>query len=266
MKDKKDSVNINAGHRKRLRERFLRGGIKAFAPHEIIELILTFAIPQKDVKPLAKMLIDRFGSVSGILNAPPKLLMEQPGIKENSVTLLTLFTALNESLQEDEMLSGDLIANPLAAVRFLQSKIGRENREVLAMIFLDGSNHVLGCELHTGKLRKVSFYPQNIARGVLRNNATGVIVAHNHPSGVCQPSEADLAATGNLKAFLERLDLRLVDHLLITKLSHLSLLNRMGCFFKNYTTPPLEIVLPAPDLSEIDAMKPLYLDDDEVAF
>ena len=84
MKDNKDSVNINAGHRKRLRERFLRGGIKAFAPHEIIELILTFAIPQKDVKPLAKMLIDRFGSVSGVLNAPAKLLMEQPGIKENS--------------------------------------------------------------------------------------------------------------------------------------------------------------------------------------
>ena len=263
MKEKSASASGNAGHRQRLRERFLRCGIKAFAPHEIIELLLTFSIPQKDVKPLAKTLLTKFGSVSGVLNATAQMLMEVPGIKENSAALLTFFPALNESLQEDEMLSGNLIENPLAAVRYLQTKIGRESREVLAMIYLDGSNHVQGFEFHTGRPQKVSFYPQNIASGILRNNASGVIIAHNHPSGVCRPSDADIKATTQLKEFLKQMDLRLVDHLLITKVSHVSLLNLSGCIFKNYTSKPLETNFPS---SAFDNSKSIPLDCDEVSF
>ena len=262
MKEKSAFSSGNAGHRQRLRERFLRCGLKALAPHEIIEFLLTYSIPQKDVKPLAKTLLTKFGSVDGVLNASPEVLMEVSGIKENSAALLTFFPALNESLQENAMLSGNLIANPLAAVRYLQTKIGRENREVLAMIYLDGSNHVQGFEFHTGRPQKVTFYPQNIASGILRNNAVGVIIAHNHPSGICRPSDADIKATSDLKNFLKQMDLRLVDHLLITKVSHVSLLNLSGTIFKNYTSVPLETNLP-------DTMfdnKSIPLDCDEVSF
>ena len=263
MKEKSALVSCNAGHRRRLRERFLRCGLKALAPHEIIELLLTYSIPQKDVKPLAKTLLTKFGSVDGVLNASPELLMEVPGIKENSAALLTFFPALNESLQEDAMLSGSLIENPLAAVRYLQTKIGRENREVMAMIYLDGSNHVQGFEFQTGRLRKVIFYPQNIASGILRNNAVGVIIAHNHPSGVCRPSASDIQATSDLKNFLQQMDLRLVDHLLITKVSHVSLLNLSGTIFKNYISAPLETDLPD---SRFDNNRSIPLDCDEVSF
>ena len=261
MKEKSASSSGNAGHRQRLRERFLRCGLKALAPHEIIELLLTYSIPQKDVKPLAKTLLTKFGSVDGVLNASPQMMMEVPGIKENTAALLTLFPALNESLREDEMLSGNLIENPLAAVRYLQTKIGRENREVLAMIYLDGSNHVQGFEFQTGRPKKVSFYPQNVACGILRNNASGVIIAHNHPSGVCRPSDADIKATTQLRTFLKQMDLRLVDHLLITRVSHVSLLNLSGCIFKNYTSEVFET-----DFSDtsFDNSKSLPLDCDEV--
>ena len=240
LKNKNASANINTGHRQRLRERFLKCGIHSLAQHEMLELLLTYAIPQKDVKPLAKMLIDRFSDLNGVLNADHKLLMEQPGIKENSAALLTFITALNGYLQEVSMQSGDLIANPLTAISYLQNKIGRENREVMALIFLDSSNHALGCELLPGKSNRITFYPQNIARSMLQNHASKVIVAHNHPSGICSPSETDLKTTRILKDYLEQLDLKLTDHLLITKVAHLSLLNRIGCIFKNYNEVPVD--------------------------
>ena len=234
-KDKNLPVNINAGHRQRLRERFLGNGLSALAPHEVIELLLTYSIPQKDVKPLAKMLLTRFGDINGVLNAPIELLSEQSGIKENSAALFKLVCSLHEYLLEIPFNSCDLINSPLAAVRYLQNKIAGENHEVLALIFLDSANHVAGCEWHPGKNNRVTFYPQAIARNILLHRASGVIVAHNHPNGICRPSEADLKATRILKNYLDQLDLKLVDHLLITKTTHLSLLNRIGCVFKNYS-------------------------------
>lgn len=206
----------------------------------MLELLLTYSIPQKDVKPLAKMLLERFNDLNGVLNAAPEVLMEQPGIKENSAALISLFSALNGYLQETAMQSGDLIANPLTAIRYLQNRIGRENREVMVLIFLDSSNHALGCELLPGKNNRITFYPQNIARSMLLNHASKVILAHNHPSGICSPSETDLHTTRILKDYLEQLDLKLADHLLITKVAHLSLLNRIGCVFKNYSEVPVD--------------------------
>ena len=234
-KYKTHTANLNTGHRQRLRERFISGGIKSFVPHEILELLLTYAIPQRDVKPLAKELLKRFGNISGVLSAPLESLTEHPGIKENSAVLLKLIHDLHLQLLEQLLNSNDLIANPQAAVNYLREKIGNENREVLAIIFLDSQNHAIGYEWFPGGNHRVQFYPQNIARSALLHQASGVIAAHNHPNGSCKPSDADLNATRILKDYLESLDLKLVDHLIITKNSHLSLLIRMGCIFKNYT-------------------------------
>ena len=94
----------------------------------------------------------------------------------------------------------------------------------------------IGKRAFAGKSNRISFYPQNIARSILQNNACSVIVAHNHPSGNCYPSETDLQTTRVLKNYLDQLELKLVDHLLITRFAHLSLLNRIGCIFKNYSS------------------------------
>ena len=227
-------VNLNAGHRQRLRQRFNSCGIKSLAPHEIVELLLTFAIPQRDVKPLAKSLLQRFSDIGTLLAASPELLMEQPGIKENSATLLKLIHDLHETLQENNLKSSDLIENPLAAVRYLRTKIGYQSDEVLALIILDHANRVLGCEWRYGEHNRVQFNPCFVARAILRHNGSRVIIGHNHPGGICIPSESDLEATAALKEYLEKLDLKLVDHLIVTKRAHLSLLNRIGCIFKNY--------------------------------
>ena len=228
------TVNLNAGHRQRLRQRFNTCGIRSLAPHEIVELLLTFAIPQRDVKPLAKSLLQRFSDIGTLLATPSELLMQQPGIKENSATLLKLIHALHESLQENTLKSSDLIENPLAAVRYLRTKIGYQNHEVLAMIILDHANRVLGCEWRHGEHNRVHFNPRFVARTILQHNGSRIIIGHNHPGGICIPSESDLEATGTLKEYLEKLDLKLVDHLIVTKRTHLSLLNRAGFIFKNY--------------------------------
>ena len=232
---KESSPHPGVGHRQRLRNRFVAGGIKAFADHEILEMLLTYALPRHDVKPLAKELLTRFSTVHGVLSAPLESLTAHPGIKENSAILLKLIHALHQQLLEQSLSTKDLINNPLTAVNYLREKIGYENREVLAVVFLDNQNRAVGYEWYPGRNHLVQFYPQNIARAAIMHRASGVIVAHNHPNGSCRPSDADLEATRILKDYLESLDLRLVDHLIITKTSHLSLLIRMGCIFKNYT-------------------------------
>ena len=263
MKKKKDSPdNPNSGHRRRLRDRFMNAGIRAFAPHEIIEFLLTYSIPQKDVKPLAKMLLERCGSVRGVLSALPELLMSQPGVKENSVSLLKFIYALHFRLLEDELDNTDIITSALSAVRYFRARIGFENREILGLIFLDSSCHTRGYEWYHGQSSGLTFFPEDIARSALLHNASGVIVAHNHPNGFSRPSQKDMDSTRELKNYLEKMDIRLVDHIIVTRTAHLSMLNRIGCIFKNYTEPVIDPAQITPDLPP-DAFENNKLDEHE---
>ena len=231
---KNSSENPHAGHRQRLRERFLRAGVSGFADHELLELLLTYSIPRRDVKDLAKSLLRRFGSLARVLEAPPEVLSAHPGIKEQSTVLLKLVPAFNGLILERNFAGSDVISNPLAAIRYLQKKLGGKDHEVMAVIYLDGKNRVIKCDFQDGGKSSLNFYPQTLAKETLFCGAAGVILAHNHPNGVCHPSEADLENTRKLKNYFDHLELKLFDHLLITKSAHLSLLNRIGCVFRNY--------------------------------
>lgn len=226
--------NPHAGHRQRLRERFMRAGAKGFADHELLELLLTYSIPRRDVKSLAKSLINRFGSLGRVLDASPELLASHPGIKEQSAVLLKLVTALNGLILERNFVSSDIINNPSAAVKYLQKELGNKDHEVMAVIYLDSKKRVIKCDFQDGGQSSLNFYPQTLAKETLLCGAAGIILAHNHPNGVCRPSEADLENTRKLKNYFDHLELKLFDHLLITRNTHLSLLNRIGCIFRNY--------------------------------
>lgn len=224
----------NAGHRQRLRERFINAGLPAFAPHEILELLLTYSIPQRDVKPLAKSLISHFGSLENVLKAPREQLIEVPGIKDNSAVLLMLTHAIQQDFIRQEFEHSDLIANPMTAVDFVRSRIPDWNQETLFAIYMDERNYVIRWETWDGDRGSVLFRLSYIARSILRCNARGVLLVHNHPGGNVKPSLADVETTRSLKHYLDDLEMLLVDHLIITKVTHVSLLNRMGCVFKNY--------------------------------
>ena len=224
----------NAGHRQRLRERFINAGLAAFAPHEILELLLTYSIPQRDVKPLAKSLIAHFGSLENVLSAPREQLVEVSGIKDNSAVLLMLTQAIPKYFIRQDFVKSDLIANPSAALKFVRSKITDWSCESLFAIYMDEKNYAVKYDVWTGDKGNVLFHLPHLARSILICKAHGVLLVHNHPSGNAKPSEKDLETTRSTKHFLENMDMLLVDHLVITKFSHVSLLNRMGCVFKNY--------------------------------
>ena len=225
----------NAGHRQRLRERFINAGITAFAPHEILELLLTYSIPQRDVKPLAKSLIAHFGSLENVLKVSREHLVEVSGIKDNSAVLIMLTHAIQQDLIRQEFEHSDLIANPMTAVKFARSRITDWNRETLFAVYMDANNYVIKYETWDGDKGSVIFKQPHIARNLLLCNARGVLLVHNHPRGTVKPSMADVETTRSLKHYLDNLDMFLVDHLVITKVTHVSLLNRMGCIFKNYS-------------------------------
>lgn len=231
----------NSGHRQRLRQRFIAAGINAFAPHELLELLLTYAIPQRDVKPLAKELIAKFGSLSRVLNAPLEQLVETPGIKENSAVLLMMINAMQQYQLQEEFTARDLIETPLAAIKFIRSKIAAADHETLLAIYMNSNNYVIKYDVLSGGSGNLVLYPEQLARNILLCGASGVLLAHNHPNGNVRPSAKDLETTHAVKEFLEKLGLRLIDHLIVTKVAHLSLLNRIGCIFQNYMELPLEL-------------------------
>ena len=163
------------------------------------------------------------------------------------ISLFKFIYAIHLKLLEEELNRSDVITSALAAVRYLRARIGFENREVLGVIFLDSTYHTLGCEWHSGQSNGLTFFPEDIARSALLHNASGVIVAHNHPNGFSRPSQEDMDSTRELKNYLEKMDIRLVDHIIVTRTSHLSMLNRIGCIFKNYTEPVIDPAQITPD-------------------
>ena len=211
-----------AGHRQRLRERFLRAGLPGLSDVETIELLLTFAIPRHDVKPLARELIDRFGSVGGVLDAPPAELLDINGIGQAAATMLVLLKQLCGKYLEQETRAVDLLDSGDKVIRYLRMKLGGGRKECFMVLYLNSQNHLLTTGIVQGTVDRAAVYAREVAEKCLLCRATGVIVAHNHPSGVCDPSPEDINLTRRLKTALASLNIALHDHIIVTASAHLS--------------------------------------------
>ena len=207
---------IHAGHRARIRQRFRQEGLSAFSEHEVLELLLTFAIPQRDVNPLAHELVSLFGSLAGVLEADEKELLRVPGVGENAASLITLIPPLLSYYQLSAMGERPVINTLADAKAYCAALFAGAHRERIYMICLDQSGHVLHPALmHEGTLDEVPLYPREIISTALLYNAFGVIITHNHPGGIAAPSRADYAATDALVKALATIDVRVVDHVII---------------------------------------------------
>lgn len=216
MAQKKDA-SVHSGHRERLRERVRSEGLESFSEHEVLELLLTYAIPQRDVNPLAHELVRRFGSLSGVLNADEAELTRVPGVGRQAALLLTLTPQLMRYYQLNALGERPVIVNLAQAQAYCMPLFLGAHEEQLFEICLDQSGHVLHRTLlHVGTIDEVAFYPRMIAREALRWDAHGVLLAHNHPSGTAEPSEADLLATKEAAAALHAVGVKLVDHLIFS--------------------------------------------------
>ncbi|MCX5781198.1 MAG: DNA repair protein RadC [Elusimicrobia bacterium] len=211
------------GHRKRIKEKYKKNGLTGWADYEVLELLLSFAIPRKDTKSLAKTLIKYFKSLSGVLDAETADLESIKGLSKHSAVLIKLIKDISIFYMRQSMADLDIISNPILAVRYLKVLLKGSGDEEFHALFLDSSNHLLlSKKVHDGTVNKSVVYPRKVVEYALLNKAAGVIIAHNHPSGSLKPSEDDLKTTSAVKNALETVDISLLDHVLITKNGYLS--------------------------------------------
>lgn len=214
------------GHRERLRQKYLQGGYLAFHEYEILELFLTYAIPRRDTKPMAKELIERFGNLDGVVSATVEELSEVSGIKEGSAVFLKLLGDVAKNLYKGDMKrEGIQLRDKTSLLRYLRSDIGFSTREEFKVVFLNNYNMFVGSEtLFVGTIDKSAIYPREILEKVFQYKAKGIIFAHNHPSGNIRPSKQDIQITEHMQEVLGMVDVKLLEHIIITKDGYFSFL------------------------------------------
>lgn len=205
-------------HRKRLRERFRKNGTEGMHDYEILELLLTYAIPRKDVKPFAKDLIKRFGSLSGVLDAGQKELEEVAHIGPISSTLIRLIKETCGIYLAEKMRNKDLLSSPQAVLDFARVKLAGLPHEAFMVIFLNTKNKVLDYKIiQEGTVDRAVIYPRRMIEEALARHAAGIILVHNHPSGDSDPSPEDKQLTRSLVEAARTIDLRVLDHIIVGK-------------------------------------------------
>ena len=204
------------GHRERLRARVLKGDGSGLADYELLELLLCAFIPRVDVKPLAKDLIARFGSVSAALAAPPERLMEMKGVGETAAAYIRATHLLLQTAAGDQVKERTVISNWAALLNYVRTVLRHEKSEQVRVLFLDRKNKLIADEVTgRGTVDHAPVYPREIARRALELAASSVILVHNHPSGDPTPSKADVDMTREIERALKALDIRLHDHLVV---------------------------------------------------
>ena len=205
------------GHRARLRKKFMNGGLNALHDYEALEMLLTFVIPRRDVKPLAKSLLMRFKDIHGVFDASAKELQEVKGIGENTATLFVFMRELCTSYLESKTYGTDYVNAPQSVIDYVRMKIGREKNEFFMVLYLNIKNHVIDYDCQEGTINRAAVYPRNILRRCMDLHATGIILVHNHPSGECEPSPADRRLTANIKKVVNPVEIKLLDHLIVSR-------------------------------------------------
>ncbi len=206
------------GHRQRLRHRYLTSGLESFADYEAIELILTLAIPRKDVKEPAKEAMQRFGSFRGVLDASIDELQQIKGLgKVAPVALRIIRDAVTRYLQQESKESFSL-ADQDALYDYCRSALGALTYEVFQVIYLDGGYRVITDEkIEGGTIDRAVVFPRRVMDAALRHGAAALVFAHNHPNGRLSPSEQDKTQTRALVLAAETLQIKVLDHIIVTQ-------------------------------------------------
>ena len=216
-------MGLHDGHRQRLIQRFLEEDLDNFEPHNVLELLLFYAIPRKDTNELAHVLMDTFGSLKGVFDAPYEELIKVTGIGPNTAALLKLVPSLTRTYYSRDARSIILDTSEKSGEYFLPYYIG-QTEEVVRLACLDAGGKVISNQiLHRGSANAAEVNIRKIVNIALRNNAMGVILAHNHPGGLPLPSEEDVATTKSIREALMPMGILLMDHIIVAGQDYVSM-------------------------------------------
>ena len=211
------------GHRERLRKRFDEAGADAFPDYELLELLLCQALPRRDVKPLAKRLIERFGTIGGVLGAEKGALKEVAGVGDGVVHTLKLVEALGVRTLREAVIGRPVIASWQAVLDYCTARLGHNKTEHFRVLFLDNHNALIADEEQQhGTVDHVVLYPREVIKRALEHGASAVVLVHNHPSGNPSPSRADIELTKEVAKAGATLGVTVHDHLVIGRSRHVS--------------------------------------------
>jgi len=204
------------GHRQRLKEKYTATASGTLYDYEVLELLLSYAIPRKDVKPLAKALLYRFSSLKGVLDAPEGELVEVPGIGPHVATLIRLVRELGTRYLKEEVRGKIQISCTTELVHFCQSALGGLKDERFCVIYLNAQNRMIDMEIiEEGIVNQAVVYPRKVLENSLKRKASAIILVHNHPSGQVKPSDADIRLTQTIRDAARALDILVHDHLIV---------------------------------------------------
>lgn len=219
-----ENASVHRGHRERLKQRFLEEGLDNFTDIQVLELLLFYSIPQRDTNPIAHALLDHFGGLSQVLEASVEELKKVPGISDHSATLLSLVTQIARYYQVDCAQRVECLTSLDACGAYLVPYFFGRSKETVFLLCLDAKCKVLCCrEVGEGSVNSASISVRKIVETALGANATTVVLAHNHPSGVALPSEEDVQTTWRIAAALNAVEIHLADHIVVADGDYVSM-------------------------------------------
>jgi len=211
------------GHRERLRARFREAGADALADYELLELVLFRAIPQRDVKPLAKALIEKFGSFAEVISATPKRLAEVKGLGEAAITEFKIVQAAAGRIARGRVKARTVLTSWSSVIEYCRTEMAFADKEQFRILFLDKRNQLIADEVQqTGTVDHTPVYPREVVKRALELSATAIILVHNHPSGDPTPSRADIQMTQSILEIAKPLGIAVHDHIIVGKDGHAS--------------------------------------------
>ena len=211
------------GHRKRLKEKFLKHGAERLADYELLELLLFLALPRRDVKPIAKALLKRFGSFAEVVSADAARLREVKGVGEATLVALKTVQAAAIKLTREQVIEKPLIGSWQALLDYCRAAMAYGKKEQFRILFLDKKNVLIADERQQeGTIDHTPVYPREVIKRALELGASAIIMVHNHPSGDPTPSRDDIEMTLEVMEAGKKLGIKLHDHLVIAKSGHSS--------------------------------------------
>jgi len=216
--------SVHSGHRDRLKKRFLQQGLDGFTDIQALELLLFYSIPRQDTNPIAHRLLDHFGSLSQVLEAPTEELMQVGGIKEHSAVLLNLINEMGRFYLVDKAKRERVLPTIEDCARYLQPYFYGRMTETVFLLCMDAKCKALCCkEVGEGSVNSAGISVRKIVETALREGATTVVLAHNHPSGIAIPSPEDIQTTRRISAALHSVEIHLADHIVVADDDYVSM-------------------------------------------